>query len=385
MSLPEPGLVMLHRALYFCHALRVTLLLLLLVPAAVPAAAGDASATDVARVLAGLAVSEGSPLAKVTARPEWRAHARQMDSAWSRYETRQRARMRAWSKSHLEGPHETLFYVFSGPDFLHAEALFPAARTYVMIGLEPPGPTPAFDRFERNGIAYGLAQLRQSLATVLSVSFFITRDMRETLPGNVFSGTVPILLVFLARAGKTIESVMPIAIDRAGVVSDRLAGSSLRKGESGGVRIRFADADGTKRVLYYISADLSDRAVRESGVLAFLEALGFGDSLIKSASYLLHGASFTRIREFLLRRSRRIVQDDSGIPLAEFKTGEWQFRLYGRYIGPIEMFAGNYQQRLARLFSGGRPSALDFGIGYQFRPSQSNLLVADRMPTTAER
>lgn len=293
--------------------------------------------------------------------------------------------MRAWSQRHLESPSETLFYVFSGPDFLHAEALFPAAKTAVMIGLEPAGPVPALEKFERRSLAWGLAQLRQSLTTVLSVSYFITRDMQETLPGNVFSGTMPILFIFLARSGKTIEEVAAIEIDQAGAVSEVRAGASPRKGASSGVRIRFADPDGTKRTLYYLSADLSDRALRGSGVLAFLEALGLGDSLIKSASYLLHDSAFSRIRAFLLARSRRIVQDDSGVPVALLKATEWQLRPFGRYIGPIETFAGNYQQQLGRLFTRSRPPSIDFGIGYQFRPSQSNLTVADRMPATAER
>ena len=91
-----------------------------------------------------------------------------------------------------------------------------------------------------------------------------------------------------------------------------------------GVRIVFAGSDGVERTLYYFSTDLSNSGVRNSGFLQFCARLAPGDSLIKSASYLLHAGNFTTVRGFLLADSATIIQDDSGIPLADYDPRKWR-------------------------------------------------------------
>jgi hypothetical protein len=125
--------------------------------------------------------------------------------------------------------------------------------------------------------------------------------------------------------------------------------------------------------------------VKNSGFLKFCEKLGIGDSLLKSASYLLHRQSFSRTRQFLIERSRLIVQDDSGIPLFAFKPDEWQLNLFGKYLGPIGTFPEHNQPKLRQLYQQGKPSKLDFGIGYRWRPNESNLLLAVKKPAKAAR
>ena len=116
--------------------------------------------------------------------------------------------------------------------------------------------------------------------------------------------------------------------------------------------------------------------MKNSGFLAFCEKLGVGDALLKSASYLLHRQSFARARQFLIERSRSIVQDDSGIPMFAFKPDEWQLDLFGKYLGPIGTFPEHNQPKLRQLYQQGKPQKLDFGIGYRWRPNESNLLLA---------
>jgi hypothetical protein len=138
----------------------------------------------------------------------------------------------------------------------------------------------------------------------------------------------------------------------------------------------FGTPGGPDQTLYYFSTDLSDSGVNYSGFLRFAEKFGIGDALVKSASYLLHGSNFSRVRKFLLDHSNSIVQDDTGIPVTQFKRDEWDLRPFGAYLGPIEIFAGNYQPQLQQLFRQGRPPKLEFGIGYRFRGHDSNLLLA---------
>jgi hypothetical protein len=199
--------------------------------------------------------------------------------------------------------------------------------------------------------------------------------MKVDLRAGQLNGTLPILYVFLARSGKTIRDVSPIAIDDKGAVY--FANENPGKNATRGVRIVFAGSDGQEKTLYYFSTDLSNSGVRNSGFLNFCRTLAPGNSLIKSASYLLHSGNFTTVRDFLLANSATIVQDDSGIPLAYYNPKKWRFFPFGRYAGPIAEFAGRYQEQYAELFRQSQP--MDFGIGYRWRSYESNLLLSVRL------
>ncbi len=340
-----------------------------------------ASPNDVARFLAGLPPVEGSALAEVSGTRVWQRHAAAMDAAWEKIETRQLARIRTWSASELTAPSRTLYYFFSGPDFLYADAFFPSATTYVMAALETPGPLPTVGRHRGESLGYGLSQLRSSLNSVLNFSFFRTREMRSTLSANSFSGTLPILYIFLARTGKTIDEVTFHDINEDGRLV--AVGEGLPRGAANAVKILFKGSDGQQRTLYYVQTDLSNGGWRRSGFKAFTESMDPGDALIKSASYLLHMTAFADVRTHLLERSKRLLQDDSGVPISAFKREEWQLRPYGRYLGPIAVFPENYQKQLAELFRSAKPPAIDFGVGYRFRLNESNILIADKLTVRA--
>jgi hypothetical protein len=141
-----------------------------------------------------------------------------------------------------------------------------------------------------------------------------------------------------------------------------------------GVRILFSGKDGVEKTLYYFSTDLSNSGVKVSGFLKFCQTLAPGNSLIKSASYLLHSGNFTTVRDFLLANSATIIQDDSGIPLGNYNAKKWHFFPFGHYAGPIGEFPGRYQQSYAELFRRAQP--MDFGIGYRWRTHDSNLLLS---------
>ncbi len=355
----------------------------LLVAAAMPARAEAVTANDTARFLAGLPPSADSPLMPLTQDSTWQHHAKFFDSAFAQLDQHQLSRIRAWADTNLAAPRPTMFYMFSGPDFLYANAFYSNAATYVLAALEPPGAVPDLTALPRGSVDAALYNVERSLGSILSFSFFITKQMKLDLQEGEISGTLPILYVFLARSGKTIRSVTPVALDDKGTL---LSGSEAA-GRAGtrGVRIIFAGTDGTEKTLYYFSTDLSNSGVRASGFLKFCDTLAPGNSLIKSASYLLHGGNFSTVRDWLLANSSTIIQDDSGIPLAYYYSARrWRFFPFGRYAGPIDKFPGRYQQQYAELFTRAQP--IDFGIGYRWRAHESNLLLSVKVaPDEAER
>jgi hypothetical protein len=339
-------------------------------------AADTVTADDTARFLAGMMPSADSPLMALTKDPVWQRHAKFFDSAFGQLDQRQISRVRAWSDANLSAPKPAMFYMFSGPDFLYADAFYPKATTYILSALEPPGSVPDLTKVPRGAVGAALANVEHSLGSILSFSFFITKKMKVDLHEGQVNGAMPLLYVFLARSGKTIKNVSTVALDGKGTAyfaNDNPSANATR-----GLRIVFAGSDGIEKTLYYFSTDLSNSGVRTSGFLKFCATLGPGNSLIKSASYLLHAGNFTTVRDFILANSSTIIQDDSGIPLGDYGPKKWRFFPFGYYAGPIDKFPGRYQQAYAELFRRAQP--MDFGIGYRWRSYESNLLLSVRLP-----
>jgi hypothetical protein len=347
-----------------------------LAPAVTVWAADAVTADDTARFLAGMPPSAGSPLTPLTKDSSWQRHARFLDRAFAQLEPRQLSKIRAWANNNLTAPKPTMFYMFSGPDFLYADAFYSKATTYVLSALEPVGSVPDLTRSSFGGIESTLYNVERSLSSILSFSFFITKQMKTDLRAGEVSGTLPILYVLLARSGKSIRDVSPVALDNKGGLHS--ANENPGKNATHGVRIVFAGSDGEQRTLYYFSADLSNDSVRSSGFLKFCATLAPGDSLIKSASYLMHAGNITAVRDFLLTNSATIIQDDSGIPLGNYDPAKWRLFPFGRYSGPIAEFPGRYQSQYAELFRRSQP--IDFGIGYRWRAFESNLLLSVKIP-----
>jgi hypothetical protein len=347
------------------------LLLLSLLALCTRASAADPTADATAKFLAGLPVN-GTPLESHSLDRAWTAHAVDLDRAWRQLEEKQLSKIRAWAPQALGASYEDngpMFYMFSGPDFLYANAFFPNASTYILCGIEPVGPIPDIDNIPRAILPSALANLRKSLDSVLSWSFFITKNMKVDLRQKQLSGTLPVLYVFLARAGCTIDSVAPVALDKDGNFVPE------GKGTTPGAKIVFVGPSGRQQALYYFMSDLADWAIKANpGFGKFCEQQGQGVTLLKAASYLMHSDNFSMVRGFLLAHSKVILQDDSGIPIRFFAKDKWDVHYYGRYVGPINRFKKYPQPDLAK--ENATNTALEFSFGYQWQPSRSSLIVA---------
>jgi hypothetical protein len=355
----------------------VLLILSLLVATPTHVQSADvASQNDIAQLLAGMKLSENSPLAMLSDDPSIKQHASRFDMAFGKLEAQQLGKIREWSATNLSAPRPVMYYLFSGPDFLYANAFFPHASTYIFAGLEPPGQIPDLSKLSRGAVGQTLRNIQVSLGSILSMSYFITANMRTDLNSGPVSGTLPILYVFLARSGKTIRDVSLVNLDENGNLQ---AGDGVRtRSTARGVRIVFTSRDGPPKTLYYFSTSVADEYNGQYALLKFCRQFSQGDSFLKSASYLLHRNSFSQARNFLLDQSALILQDDSGIPLADFQTGKWFLHPYGRYTSPINMFSEHYQPKLTELYQRKLPGTMEFGIGYSSRFNGSNLLLAIR-------
>jgi hypothetical protein len=350
--------------------MKILILLLALVAGGI---AQDWNAT--ARFLAGMPL-EGTNLANFSQVPAWKKHVKQMDYAWNQSELRQMQRIRAWAPANLgeiHGSPSPVFYFFSGPDILYAQALFPNAGTYVLCAKEPVGLVTDPAQVPAEELNNALIGMRNALTSLLNFSFFITQDLRIDIQQRHFTGILPVLEILLARSGSTILDVAPVTCDKTGAVT-----IGERGGGTPGARIQFTRGGG-KQTLFYFAGDISNGGLAShGGVLRFCEKLGRGNSLLKAASYLPHESDFSRIREWILARSRTIVEDPSGIPFRYFDPAQWNIRLWGTQGKPVELFARYQQPQLEAALAAAPRASLPFGFGYQHLPSNAVMIVAER-------
>jgi hypothetical protein len=316
-----------------------------------------ASIDETARLLAGIPVT--GALASFTENSGWQAHAAAMDKAWKTKEYFQLGPIASWMSSHAGEYYrssDTMYYMFSGPDFLYAYTFFPDANTYILAGLEPVGQVPDLSRMNVDMLNANLSALRNAMSTLLVTHYFVTEEMRAEIGRSNLNGTLPILYVFLARLGCTV-------LDTSHVSSP-----------AEGVRITFSH-NGRPQTLYYFKTDLSGG---NSAFLRWCAARGPGVSLIKAASYLMHGEGFSGVRNFLLEHSSFIVQDDSGIPLRAFNKN-WALEFYGRFVPHGEKFGKYDQQALAEVYRRNPPPPeLGFAFGYWWQAERGILMLARR-------
>jgi hypothetical protein len=348
-------------------------------PRAIPVNPVSSGPNDIARFLAGMPVPENSPLAPLTRDPAWQAHSTFFEGEFTKLRQRQLERLHAWQASYLPEtmqPTPVAFYMFSGPDFLYVDQFFPNASVYVLCGKESMGPPP--DPLRIPNLAGALGNLENAMKSSLNTTYFITKDMKVDLQQQNLNGVLPILYVFIVRADKSITNVTFGSLNSNGAFDE--AGPGKKGGSTPGVRIRYTDnQSGNSQTLYYFTTDVSDGGIKSApGFLKFCQRLGIGSSFLKSSSFLMFEQGFATIRNFILEHSNRIVQDDSGIPLAYFDPNKWNLRLFGVYLGPLDIFKQHYQPRLQELFRQGNPPPVDFGFGYRWNHKEANLIVAER-------
>ena len=340
--------------------------------------AGGTSPQETARLLAGMPLNPRSPLAPLTQTAAWQDHSAQFEAAFARVVRGKFARLHHWQDTYLpesKEPVPVAYYMFSGPDYLYLDQFFPNASVYVMCGKEPLGPAPDPLKMDIGYFGAALQNLQNAMKSSLTATYFITEDMKVDLQQQQLTGTVPILYVFLARAGKSIREVAYISLDQNGNLRENVSGGTK------GVRISFVDeASGRKQTLYYFSTDISNGGIGANpGFIKFCDRQGTGVSFLKSSSYLMFEDGFSRVRDFLLSHSQMIVQDDSGIPIRFFDNDKWSLRFFGTYAGPIELFKQHYQPKLTELFQQSNPPEFGIGFGYQWNYHKSNLIVAKRL------
>jgi hypothetical protein len=237
-------------------------------------------------------------------------------------------------------------------------------------------------------LASELERLRDGLSNLADKGYFVARHMVQDFgEAQRLEGFVPVLYIFLARAGYEPTSVRFLDLSDDG--TPRYLESFEGKAPYA-VEMLFVPRDGAPsdppsdppsepRKIYYFSQDLSDDGLAtRPGFEAFVRRLGAFDVYMKSAMYLPHEPEFARLEELMLA-GRSVLQDDSGVPWKHFDPQSWEVDLFGVYTKTLANYRQYFQADLADAYAQrSEPSTLPFAIGYNSRISGSCLLWARR-------
>jgi hypothetical protein len=334
---------------------------------------------DYALFIGGISNRKGV-LAAYEDNPAWVRHAKFIDHHWANFTKGRLAPMREWAAKELDAAvTDTVFYPFSGPDFVNVFTLFPRAKTYLLIALEPVGNLPDFSTLNEQNF---FASLQRSLYDLLQLDFFITQKIKVSLGRSELKGTLPVLMFFLAREQARVLEVRHWTMTPDGSIEESpgLDPADLSDGIPG-VRIVFTrPGSADQQTLYYFQFNLrNENLARHQHFVAFLKSFGPVTTFTKAASYLMFKPHFSAIRQFILDQSLYVLQGDSGIPLKHFDPTVWNLRFYGTYVGPISLFSQCFQADMAAMYRGGQDiQPLPFGIGYRHRARTSNLMFATK-------
>lgn len=334
----------------------------------------DTRLTEFSRFIAGMPNSLQASKRSAT----WTKSTLGNDEKWNTLQQRIGKPIENWmSASGLEQPGDpkTLFYPFAGGDFYYAHLFFPKADTTIMIGLEPTGTVFNPDEQTDSALMVYLQNLPNSLFFPHRLGFFRTKSMAVDFRKGLLNGTLHTVLFYMARFNANIHYIRHFNLDSAGKeINLNTQGIAYRVGYS-------LKGDNRVRELVYFSYDVSDAGLaRQPMLMKWLNKRGKVLTFFKAASYLMHYASFSTLREFVNTHTVRLMQDDSGLPYAYMLGNGFDVKLLGHYTRTIPLFAREFQPDLRAAYSKGAADSLPFLIGYNAQFKECNLQSARKKP-----
>lgn len=302
--------------------------------------------------------------------------------------------MRDWAAAALVGERgEAVLYPFSGPDIATAVSLFEHASRFILIArqsvsvaqLDPPDESVESSECELHRF-------------VMRTGFYRTHDLDGK--DRPTPRLLALLLMSLETAGIVPTRVGSLHIDGHGTllhagphhVATDIDGSFRPAGDvstppgmaakaidsqSGGVRVEGLDDRGRTIVIDYLSMDLSDRGLRRAGrEHKWIEGEAGHTVLLKSASHLLQSPNFSNLAQLIANRSRRVVQDETGLDVLKLSRFE-RVRVHGGFTDPYELWRESVAMERLREFVRERIASETppFPFGYR-KPAGTFIMIA---------
>jgi hypothetical protein len=339
----------------------------------------DTVLDNAARFIAGLPQLTENSFTALEADKYWKEYQTSMDANWDKMYKTRLSKMAAWEKSTFStsiADSLSLFYPFSGPDFLHAYYLFPHSKEFVMAALEPIREVVPLDTISEKNRDEFLDSLGNSLRDIFNKSYFITTHMENDL--KQVKGVLPPLYFFIERSGHELLEQKFFTLNEDGTEKE-VKGSQIHWQKTPGVKLIFRDRVTLEiKTLYYYSISISNAGLNDRpAFVKFIEQRAPVNTFVKSASYLMHKEAFTKIKTIILKNSNHVFQDDTGMPYKNFKHKlEWSGQFYGEYIKPVSSFSSElYQSDLDSAYKASGKRDLPFSLGYHWSTKKQNYML----------
>ena len=252
-----------------------------------------------------------------------------------------------------EGLPPTVVYPFGGGDLLSALTTYPDATDVTTLSLEHAGDPRRLGAIKSKGaLADSLELIRYTSWGLLNANDSKTENLmkgqRGELPGQlaffltalVVHGYEPVALRFfrLEKDG-TLHYFTPSEIAAVEKEDAKLLRGKWTEPD---FSVAFSNSELTfvkkgedprtaARVHRHIAWDLSDGAVKKTGIIQWLEQKGTVSAMTKAASYLLWREDFSRVRSYLLEHMAIMFSDSTGIPPRIARKAGFTQETYGTF------------------------------------------------------
>ncbi len=344
----------------------------------------DRSYNDIALWLAGISQDTNGTYKNLEQSDAWKDYSSDISEAFQMFEKSRVVKLDSFRDAYLVDANrdiKTLFYPYSGPDFMNANILFPNADTIIMAALEPIGTIPDFSGFSEYKKSSYFSQVVKSMKNILSQGYFVTKKMKVEYKSEVvdsIDGVLPILFIFLAQSDCYILDVENFTIDKQGNPSDSVPANVNLSDPNDtyitGLKINYVRTGEDKiKTIIYFSHNIGEPEINATPeFITYLNKRSINVTFLKAASYL--NIWFEKIRDVTLNKSEYILQDDSGVPIKYFNTDEWNIQLFGTYTRTLAMFTEFFQPKLRDLYKqDANIIPLNFATGYNGNFEESNL------------
>jgi hypothetical protein len=307
---------------------------------------------ELSSYLAGIPLEENNRFLPLTNLNYYQAYARSMDNAWNKINNNYIHHVTNWSKEYLPEANKgnTALYPLSGADFINLYHFYPTAPRYIMIGLETPG-------YVNDPILYKPAELKNafytldaSLNQIAVQNYFTTILMAKKFSNKYFPGVAPVLLVFLKRLGFEIDDLQRISLTSDGSFREITQNEVNDSPEAyQGIRIIFHSKYNPKlRELFFLKLFVNQNSADNSSIEGrFLSKQKRLNLVMKSAIYLMHLEKYQGFVNSIISKSDMVVEDDSGIPIRNFPSQDWDIQVFGSYTRRLSI---RYVPKEASMF-----------------------------------
>lgn len=342
----------------------------------------DTLLTATSEFIAGMPVS--AYLSELQSKDYYETHKKFTDDSWTTTQDSMLTPIAEWCKENNIGDNQdsTLcFYPLSGPDYMFANAFFPHADNYILLGLEPRGTMVDFRDLNDEQVQKYLSGIRASMKYINSRGYFVTSHMSSDFTKYHLNGMVHMILYMMARTSHPIVDVYHVYLDENGK-ENRIDGNPDPKDNKiYAIKIEFLTSDRLKKkALYYFKLDASDDNLNNHPEFEqFVTGFGRRVAYMKSASCVLQNTPFSIMRKLVLGADK-ILQDDTGVPYRYFvEDSTFNISLYGTYSTTIKDLNWCLQPQLKKdLAASPHHKSLPFKISYNGNYGEGMMIWAEK-------